>query len=113
MPLSIAVEVRGHDSGARPSMCVATSSTRWCGMLSWHESSLRTCSCTLIPDVEAKLAFRGRTRDTTTTELATKEPRYRRLWAVRLGQHMATLPPLDDVFRALRRSLRDADLVDR
>jgi len=26
---------------------------------------------------------------------------------------MATLPPFDDVFRAVRRSLRDAGLVER
>ena len=67
----------------------------------------------LIPDVEAKLAFRGRTQDAMTTELAAKEARYRKLWAVRLGQQMATLPPFDDVFRAVRRSLRDAGLVER
>jgi uncharacterized protein len=68
---------------------------------------------TLIPEVEAKLSFRGRTRDEMTSELATKEARYRKLWTVRLGQQMATLPPFDDVFRAVRRSLRDAGLVER
>jgi predicted nucleotidyltransferase component of viral defense system len=68
---------------------------------------------TLIPEVEAKLAFRSRTRDAMTAELATKEARYKKLWAVRLGQQMATLPPFDDVFRAVRRSLRDAGLVER
>lgn len=68
---------------------------------------------TLIPEVEAKLAFRGRTRDAMTAELATKEARYRKLWAVRLGQQMAVPPPFDDVFRAMRRSLRAAGLVER
>jgi hypothetical protein len=67
----------------------------------------------LLPELEAKLAFRGRTRDAMTAELATKEARYKKLWAVRLGQKMATLPPFDDVFRAVRRSLRDAGLVER
>lgn len=33
----------------------------------------------LIPEIEAKLAFRGRTRDSMTTELATEEARYRKL----------------------------------
>ncbi len=67
----------------------------------------------LIPEVEAKLAFRGRTRDSMTTELATKEARYRKLWAVRLGQQMSSLPPFDDAWRVVRRSLREAGLVDR
>jgi len=48
-----------------------------------------------------------------TAEVATKEARYRKLWAVRLGPQMAALPPFDDVFRAVRRSLRDAGLVER
>ncbi|GMU61810.1 MAG: hypothetical protein AMXMBFR34_35730 [Myxococcaceae bacterium] len=48
-----------------------------------------------------------------TAEVATKEARYKKLWAVRLGQQLATLPPFDDVFRAVRRSLRDAGLVER
>jgi len=68
---------------------------------------------TLIPEVEAKLAFRGRTREAMTAEVATKEARYKKLWAVRLSQQMAALPPFDDVFRAVRRSLRDAGLVER
>jgi predicted nucleotidyltransferase component of viral defense system len=68
---------------------------------------------TLIPEIEGKLAFRGRKRDAMTIEFATKEARYKKLWAVRLGQQMATLPPFDDVFRAVRRSLREAGLVER
>jgi hypothetical protein len=46
-------------------------------------------------------------------ELATKEARYKKHWTVRLGRQLATLPPFDDVFRAVRRSLRDAGLVKR
>jgi hypothetical protein len=67
----------------------------------------------LIPELESKLAFRGRRRDAMTTELAAKEARYKKLWTVRLGQQMATLPPFEDVFRAVRRSLREAGLVER
>ena len=80
----------------------------------WHLTSEGLIDfSTLIPEIEAKLAFRDRTRDAMTSELATKEVRYRKLWAVRLGQQMATLPPFDDVFRAVRRNLRDAGLVER
>jgi hypothetical protein len=80
----------------------------------WHLTSEALIDfATLIPEIDAKLAFRGRTRDAMTDELATKEARYKKLWAVRLGQQMATLPPFDDVFRAVRRRLRDASLVER
>lgn len=65
----------------------------------------------LIPEIESKLASRGRTRDAMSDELATKEARYKKLWSVRLGQQMVTLPPFEDVFRATRRSLRDARLI--
>lgn len=80
----------------------------------WHLTSEGLIDfSTLIHELEEKLAFRGRTRDAMTAELTTKEARYKKLWAVRLGQQMATLPPFDDVFRAVRRSLRDAGLVER
>lgn len=80
----------------------------------WRLTSERSIDfSTLIPEVETKLAFRGRTRDVMTAELATKEARYKKLWAVRLGQQMAVLPPFDEVFRAVRRNLRDAGLVER
>jgi predicted nucleotidyltransferase component of viral defense system len=68
---------------------------------------------TLAAAIDAKLAFRGRTRDAMTAELVAKHARYEKLWAVRLGQQMATLPPFDEVFRAVRRSLRRAGLVER
>ena len=68
---------------------------------------------TLIPELEAKLAFRGRTRAPISAELTAKEARYKKLWTVRLEQQMARLPPFDDVFRSVRRSLRDAGLVER
>lgn len=68
---------------------------------------------TLIPEIEIKLASRGRTRDAMSDELATKEGRYKKLWSIRLGQQMATLPPFEDVLRATRRSLRDAGLITR
>ena len=67
----------------------------------------------LVAEVEAKLAFRGRTRDAMTTELVTKEARYKKLWTVRLAQQVAKLPPFDDVYRAVRRTLRQAGLVER
>jgi predicted nucleotidyltransferase component of viral defense system len=80
----------------------------------WHLTSEGLIDfATLIPEIEAKLAFRGRRRDVMTAELATKEARYKKLWALRLGRQMATLPPFDDAFRAVRHSLRDAGLIER
>jgi predicted nucleotidyltransferase component of viral defense system len=67
----------------------------------------------LIPEIESKLASRGRTREAMSEELAIKEARYKKLWAVRLGLQMAMLPPFEDVFRTMRRSLRDAALITR
>ncbi|MBN2192464.1 MAG: nucleotidyl transferase AbiEii/AbiGii toxin family protein [Polyangiaceae bacterium] len=67
----------------------------------------------LVPEIESKLASRDRTRDALSAEIAVKEARYRKLWSVRLGQQMARLPPFEDVFRATRRSLRDAGLITR
>jgi len=68
---------------------------------------------TLVHEIEAKLAFRGRTRNAMAAELATKQARYKKLWTVRLGQQMASLPPFDEVSRAVRRRLREAKLVAR
>jgi predicted nucleotidyltransferase component of viral defense system len=79
----------------------------------WHLTSERHIDFAfLVPEVDSKLAFRGRTRETLTADFATKEPRYKRLWSIRLGQQMATLPPFEEVFRAVRRSLRDAGILD-
>lgn len=80
----------------------------------WHLTSEGLVDfATLVPELESKLAFRGRARDAMTAELTAKETRYEKLWAVRLGPQLATLPPFDQVFRAVRRSLRDAGLVGR
>jgi uncharacterized protein len=66
---------------------------------------------TLIPEIEAKLAFRGRTRDAMTAEIAAKRARYEKLWTVRLARQMATLPAFEEVFRAVKRRIREARLI--
>ena len=67
----------------------------------------------LTPELESKLAFRGRTRDGLGQELTHKKKRYNKLWSARLGAQMAELPPFDDVYRAVSRSMRAAGLMDR
>jgi len=67
----------------------------------------------LVPELDAKLEFRGRTRDGFGEDLERKEARHRKLWDSRLGAQMATLPPFDDVFRAVQRTLRAAGMIER
>ena len=68
---------------------------------------------TLLPEIDSKVEFRGRRRDTLGAEFEKKEARFRKLWSVRLGSHMAVLPHFDDVFRTVRRVMRAAGLVGR
>ena len=67
----------------------------------------------LISEIDSKLEFRGRSRDTIGEEFKKKEARYKKLWTPRLGSQMAQLPPFDDVFRSVRSSLRAARLIPR
>lgn len=67
----------------------------------------------LGPELDSKLGFRGRARKGMVEELARKEARYKKLWSVRLGVQMAELPPFDDVYRSVHRTLRAAGMMDR
>ncbi len=67
----------------------------------------------LVSEIDRKLEFRGRSRDTMGEEFKKKEARYKKLWRTRLGSQMADLPPFHDVFRSVRRSLRAAELIPR
>ncbi len=65
----------------------------------------------LRAEVETKLEFRGRTLDEVVGELRHKEARYGKLWRTRLTAQMVDLPSFEEVFRAVRRTLRQADLA--
>ena len=67
----------------------------------------------LISEIDGKLEFRGRNRDTIGEEFEKKEARYRKLWSPRLGSQLAELPSFEEVFRSVRRSLRAAELIPR
>ena len=67
----------------------------------------------LTAEVESKLEFRGRTGERLGDELAKKGKRYQKLWEMRLGAQMANLPPFEEVYRSVRRSMRAAGLTDR
>jgi len=60
--------------------------------------------------VEEKLGFRGKKLDDVRGELVAKEARFKKLWQTRLAAQMASLPEFDEVYRAVRRSFRQAGL---
>jgi hypothetical protein len=61
--------------------------------------------------MEKKWEFRKRKSADTRAALDSKEARYRKLWDVRLSAQMAELPEFAEVFRAVRRALRDANII--
>ena len=64
----------------------------------------------LIPGICEKLEFRGRHCKGLQLAIAGKEARLRALWTRRLAYEMTSLPPFEQVFRTLRRTLRQANL---
>ncbi len=67
----------------------------------------------LIPEIESKLEFRGRSLTGIGEEFARKEARYRKLWDVRLSSQMIVLSRFDEVYRTVRRVMREAGLMDK
>jgi hypothetical protein len=64
----------------------------------------------LSPAVTRKLAFRNREATGIQEAICKKEARLKALWAARLANQMAVLPPFDQAFREFRRALRQSDL---
>jgi uncharacterized protein len=64
----------------------------------------------LAPAITAKLAFREQAAAGIQEAIVNKEARLKALWSARLSNQMAVLPPFDQVFRELRRELRQANL---
>lgn len=64
----------------------------------------------LVPAITAKLAFREQAATGIQDAIANKEARLRALWSARLLNQMVVLPPFDQVFRELRRALRQSNL---
>ena len=57
-----------------------------------------------------KLEFRGKPCEGIADAIRNKEARLKALWSKRLAYQMTTLPEFDDVFRAVQRTLRQAEL---
>jgi hypothetical protein len=64
----------------------------------------------LAPAITQKLALRNQEATGIQEAICKKEARLKALWAARLANQMAVLPPFDQVFRELRRALRQSDL---
>ena len=64
----------------------------------------------LLPAISAKLAFRNMPAAGLQEAILKKEARLKALWSARLANQMAALPSFEQVFRELRRALRQADL---
>lgn len=67
----------------------------------------------LLDPVARKLEFRGLTLSQVGQEFRAKEARYKKLWQVRLAAQVAELPEFDTVYRAVRRTLRQAGFSKR
>jgi uncharacterized protein len=61
--------------------------------------------------IETKWEFRKKKPADARDALETKEARYEKLWDMRLSAQMAELPKFDHVFRTVRRTLREADII--
>jgi predicted nucleotidyltransferase component of viral defense system len=60
-----------------------------------------------------KWEFRKRKPADARKALESKETRYKKLWDVRLAAQMADLPEFAEVFRSVRRALREADIIGK
>jgi hypothetical protein len=77
----------------------------------WHLTSKEGVElATLLDAMRQKLEFRGKPFRGITAAIRTKEARLRALWSRRLAYQMSVLPEFDEVFRAVQRALRQANL---
>lgn len=78
----------------------------------WHLTGQgRVALAQVLEAVGRKLAARGQDLTSLRGAIREKEPRYRRLWQTRLSPQVAILPDFDDVYRAVRRSLRQVGVT--
>ena len=75
----------------------------------WHLTSNAGVELgALLAAVRQKLEFRGKPFAGIAAAIRHKEARLRALWSHRLAYQMASLPPFDEVFRAVQQTLRQA-----
>jgi uncharacterized protein len=77
----------------------------------WHLTSNEGIELGALADgIEQKLEFRHMPCNGLAEAIRAKEARLKTLWEKRLGYQMAALPEFDEVFRAVQRTLRQANL---
>jgi len=77
----------------------------------WHLVSCEGINLSVLaPAMSAKLALRQQEAAGIQQAIMNKEARLKALWSARLANQMAVLPPFDQVFREIRRVLRQAKL---
>lgn len=77
----------------------------------WHLTSNQGIQLDHLADaICQKLEFRGKPREGLEAAILRKEARLKALWSGRLAYQMSKLPPFDEVFRAVRRTVRQANL---
>lgn len=77
----------------------------------WYLTTAGAVDLLLLHDgMRQKLAFRGKPFAGIQAAVVAKEGRLRTLWATRLAQQMPRLPEFDEVFRSVRRILRQAEM---
>jgi predicted nucleotidyltransferase component of viral defense system len=65
-----------------------------------------------IDAISAKLAHRGKDLDQVRGEFQKKEARLKKTWDTRLAAQMASLPEFDSVYRAVKRTFRQAQITE-
>lgn len=78
--------------------------------LTEHNNSVTVADC--LEAIKAKLAHRGKQLDEVRAEFYKKEARFRKTWESRLSAQMACLPEFDNVYRAVKRTFRQAKITD-
>ncbi len=62
--------------------------------------------------INAKLSHRGKKLDDVRNEFYKKEMRLKKTWDTRLSAQIANLPEFDAIYRAVKRSLRQAKITN-
>lgn len=77
----------------------------------WYLTSNEGIQLDRLPDaIRQKLEFRNKAFEGFEAAILQKEARLKALWSNRLAYQMSTLPQFDEVFRAVRRTLRQLNL---
>lgn len=77
----------------------------------WHLTSNEGIELGALANaMRQKLEFRGKPFEGIAEAIGNKETRLKALWSKRLAYQMTMLPKFDEVFRAVQRTLRQADL---